>query len=71
MVREALRDATKPISAGEIAAAFVTAKGLPRSAHQAVAGRVAMFLGKLGAKGEAIRTGKTRNARWAVASERN
>src|SRR5579862_6162012 len=31
LVREALRDATKPLSAGEIAAGIMAAKGLPET----------------------------------------
>jgi hypothetical protein len=71
IVREALRDAKKPLSAGEIAAGFIAERSLPPSSHQVVAGRVAMALGRLGAKGQAVKTGRTRNARWAVASPRS
>ena len=67
LVRERLRDATKPLSAGEIAAGIIAAKGFPEANHAAVTKMIVARLGALTRRGELAKTGTTRNARWAVA----
>jgi hypothetical protein len=66
LVREALRDASKPLAAGEIAAGIVAAKQFPESAHPGIAKMVLCRLRILGKEGAVAKTGTTRDARWAV-----
>jgi hypothetical protein len=66
LVREALRDAGKPLAAGEIAAAVIAAKRFPDTAHLAITKMIVARLGVLAGRGEIAKTGKTRDARWAI-----
>ena len=68
LVRERLRDAAKPLSAGEIAASIIAAKGFPEANHAAVTKMIVARLGALTKRGELTKTGTTRNARWAVSA---
>jgi hypothetical protein len=65
LVREALRDATRPLSAGEIAAAIMAAKGYPEMHYLPIAKMVVQRLGVFAREGAVAKTGKTRDARWA------
>ncbi|HEX4158724.1 MAG TPA: hypothetical protein VHY79_09625 [Rhizomicrobium sp.] len=69
LVREALRDAGKPLAAGEIAAAVIAAKGFPDAAHLAVTKMVIARLGVFAKAGGIAKTGKTRDSRWTVSPE--
>jgi hypothetical protein len=66
LVREALRDANRPLSAGEIAAAIMAAKGFPETHYAAVTKMVVARLGTFARDGAVAKTGKTRDARWAI-----
>jgi hypothetical protein len=66
LVRDMLRDATRPLTAGEIAASIMPAKGFPHSAHLAITKKVVARLGALTKRGEPIKSGKSRDARWIV-----
>ncbi|MGH6877814.1 MAG: hypothetical protein ACREHV_10625 [Rhizomicrobium sp.] len=68
LVREAVRDAGRPLAAGEIAAGVIAAKRFPDAAHPAVTKMIVTRLGGLAKRGEIAKTGKTRDARWAVQS---
>ena len=67
LVREALRDAGKPLSAGEIAAGIVAAKQFPEAVHAGIAKMVLCRLRALGKEGAVAKTGRTRDARWEAA----
>ncbi len=67
LVRDALRHAGKPLSANEIAAHAIATKGLPPSAHAATVQSVLTVLNMRTRKGEFIKIGKTRDARWPLA----
>lgn len=69
LVREALRDAGKPLAAGEIAAGIIAAKRFPDTAHLAVTKMIVSRLGVLAGKGEIAKTGRTRDARWTANSD--
>jgi hypothetical protein len=64
-----MRDAGKPLAAGEIAAGIIAAKQFPDVAHLAVTKMAVARLGVLAKRGEIAKIGMTRNARWAVGSE--
>jgi hypothetical protein len=66
LIRDALRQADKPLSATEIAASCIAAKGLPPSAHAATVHSVLTVLNIRTRKGELTKTGTTRNAKWAT-----
>jgi hypothetical protein len=66
LVREAMRDAGKPLAAGEIAAGIIAAKHFPDAAHLAVTKMIVARLNVLAGRGEIAKTGKTRDARWLV-----
>jgi len=66
LVREALRDAGKPLAAGEIAAAIIAAKRFPDAAHLAVTKMIVARLGAFAKRGEVVKTGVSRNARWGI-----
>src|SRR5580704_13284364 len=68
IVRDALRDAPEPLTAGQIASQAIAAKGLPSSAHTVVTDMAKYALGALTRDGAAVKTGRARNARWAVAN---
>jgi hypothetical protein len=68
LVREAMRDAGKPLAAGEIAAGIIAAKHFPDAAHLAVTKMVVARLSVLAKRGEIAKTGMTRDARWSVAA---
>jgi hypothetical protein len=63
---DALRKATGPITAGDIALWIVRDKGLPMSAKEAVTEMVLGTLRALVRRGTVTKTGTSRNARWAV-----
>jgi hypothetical protein len=66
LVRDALRDAAKPLSAGEIAAAIMAAKGFPEAHFLPVTKMVLARLNRAAADGEISKTGRTRDARWSI-----
>lgn len=68
LVREALRDAAKPLSAGEIAAAIMAAKGFPEAHYLPVSKMVLARLNRAALDGIVAKTGKTRDARWSIAN---
>ncbi len=68
LVRDALRVAGKPLSATEIAAHAIAAKGLPPSAHAATVQSVLTVLNVRARKGEFAKTGRTRDARWETSA---
>jgi hypothetical protein len=63
---DALRQATGPITAGEIASGAIRDIGLPASAKEAVTEMVLGTLRGLVRRGTVVKTGVSRNARWAV-----
>jgi|SRR5579871_1379309 len=67
LVRDALRTANRPLSAGEIAASIMAAKGFPEAHYTAVTKMVVSRLGAFARSGAVAKTGKTRDARWTVA----
>jgi hypothetical protein len=69
LVRETLRDAAKPLSAGEIAAAIMAAKGFPETHYAAVTKMVVAKLNRFALDGGVAKTGKTRDARWRVSEK--
>ena len=66
LVRDRIREASKPLAAGEIAASIIAAKGFPDAAHLAVTKMVVGRLNVLAKRGELAKTGKTRDARWSA-----
>jgi hypothetical protein len=66
LTMDALRKATGPLSAGEIAAHAIAAKGLPGTAQASVTAHVLAILGKLKARGSVQKSGTTRNALWTT-----
>jgi hypothetical protein len=69
LVREALRDARKPLAAGEIAAGIVAAKQFPEAAHPGIAKMVLCRLRALGKEGAVAKSGTTRDSRWGIVTE--
>src|ERR1019366_9182788 len=63
---DALRKATGPITASEIAARAVRDKELPASAKEAVTEMVLGTLRGLVRRSTAVKTGSSRNAKWAI-----
>jgi hypothetical protein len=70
LVREVLRDASKPLAAGEIAAGIIAAKQFPEAVHGYVAKMVLCRLRALGKEGAVAKIGTTRDSRWAIATLR-
>lgn len=66
LARDALREAGRPLTLAEIASAAVAAKGLPESACGPTMEILGPVLAGLVRKGEAVKTGRTRGAKWAV-----
>jgi len=66
LIRETLRDAAKPLSAGEIAATIGAAKGYPPASLPAITKMILARLNVLTIRGEITKTGRTRDARWAI-----
>ncbi|HEY1614823.1 MAG TPA: hypothetical protein VGF97_14145 [Rhizomicrobium sp.] len=66
LVRDAMRQAGKPLTATEIAAHAIAAKGLPASAHAATVASVATVLNLGARRGEFQRVGTTKGARWTL-----
>ncbi|HEY3637017.1 MAG TPA: hypothetical protein VGK90_02610 [Rhizomicrobium sp.] len=66
LVRETLRDASRPLSAGEIAASIMAAKGFPEAHYLPVSKMVVSRLGAFAREGVVAKSGKTRDARWAI-----
>jgi hypothetical protein len=72
LVMDALRLATGPLAAADIATAIMRAKGaaMDDAAFKAiVTDRVLAVLRRLAKRGEVARTGTSRNAQWAVMPE--
>jgi hypothetical protein len=69
LVRQQLRDAPTPLTPSQIVANILAAKGLPDSLQDTVTGMVRSTLGILGRRGEFTKTGRTKNAKWAVAAQ--
>ena len=67
----ALRNAIQPITAGEIAAIAIRDKELPASAKEAVTEIVLGTLRGLVRRGTAVKTGTSRDARWAITPSEN
>jgi hypothetical protein len=67
----ALRKATYPITAGEIALVAIREKALPSSAKDAVTEMVLGTPRGLVRRETAVKTGTSRNARWAIAPLEN
>jgi hypothetical protein len=71
LVMDALRLATGPLSAGDIASAVLRAKGAAMDDEAfkvLVAERILGILRKLAKRGDVIKTGASRNAQWVLAS---
>jgi hypothetical protein len=66
LVREALRDANRPLSAGEITAAIMAAKGFPEAHFLPVTKMVLARLNRAALDGTIAKTGRTRDARWML-----
>jgi hypothetical protein len=66
LVRDALRQAGKPLTACEIADSCIAAKGLPLSAHAATIHSVNTVLSIGARRGHFAKQGTTRNARWSA-----
>jgi len=69
LILTALRNATGPITAGEIATITIRDRGLPSSAKETVTEMVLGTLRGLVRRGTAVKTGNSRNAKWAVPSQ--
>jgi hypothetical protein len=70
LVMDALRLASGPITAADIAAAIMRAKGAAKdddALKAVIAERVLVILRRLIKRGEAVKTGTSRDAKWAVA----
>lgn len=68
LIRDTMRAAGKPLSAGEIAASILAAKGYPDSSHLAITKMIIARLNAFMKQGSVVRHGKTRGAKWAVAA---
>lgn len=68
LVRDALREAGKPISAPEIVSYVLKAGGHDESARPTVGPRVRGSLAYLERRGEIAKSGEQKAARWSVAS---
>jgi hypothetical protein len=68
LVRETLRDAAKPLSAGEITAAIMAAKGITEAHYLPVTKMVLARLNRAALDGVVVKSGNTRDARWSVSS---
>jgi hypothetical protein len=71
LVREALRDAGRPLAAGEIAAGIIAARHFPDAAHMPVAKMILSRLRVLERAGEIAKTGTTRDSRRAISDNFN
>jgi hypothetical protein len=69
MVRDMLREAGQPITAGEVTRTIMAAKGFPEDHYLAVTKMVVARLGAFARSGAVVKTGKTRDAQWALAPE--
>jgi hypothetical protein len=69
LILMALRNATGPITAGGIATITIRDRGLPSSAKETVTEMVLGTLRGLVRRGTAVKTGNSRNAKWAVPSQ--
>ena len=68
---DALRKASGPITAGEIATIAIHDKALPSSAKEAVTVMVLGTLRGLVRRGTAVKTGTSRNAQWVIPPAEN
>ncbi len=66
LIGETMRDAAKPLSAGEIAATIIAAKGYRSGSHLAITKMIVARLKAFAGQGGVTRLGKTRGAKWAV-----
>jgi hypothetical protein len=70
LTQDALRTASGPLTSAEIAAAVMQAKGMPPDdapLKEIVAARALTVLRRLAKRGTAMKSGSSRNARWALA----
>ena len=68
LTQDALRTASGPLTSPEIAAAVMQAKGMPpddAAFKEIVAARVLTVLRRLAKRGTVVKSGLSRNARWA------
>ena len=68
LTQDALRTASGPLTSPEIAAAVMQAKGMPpddAAFKEIVAARVLTVLRRLAKRGTVVKSGPSRNARWA------
>jgi len=70
LTQDALRTASGPLTAAEIAAIVMQAKGMPAddaAFKEIVAERALTVLRRLAKRGTAVKSGTSRNAQWALA----
>ncbi len=70
LIQDALRTASAPLTAAEIADAVMQAKGVPSADvafKEIVAERVLTVLRRLAKRGVVVRSGNSRNAQWTLA----
>lgn len=70
LTQDALRAASGPLTSAEIAAAVIQAKGMPpgdAAFKEIVAARALTVLRRLAKHGTVVKSGTSRNARWALA----
>jgi hypothetical protein len=70
LTQDALRMALGPLTSGEIAAAVMHAKGMPpgdAAFKEIVADRTLTVLRRLAKRGAAVKSGTSRDAKWALA----
>jgi hypothetical protein len=69
LMRDALRTASMPLTSAEIAAAVMQAKGMPANDtafKEIVAARALTVLRRLAKRGAAVKSGTSRDAKWAL-----
>ena len=70
LTQDALRTASGPLTSAEIASAVMQAKGMPSgdaAFKEIVAERVLTVLRRLAKRGEAVKSGTSRDGQWALA----
>jgi hypothetical protein len=71
LTQDVLRTASGPLTSAEIGAAVMQAKGIPSgdaAFNEIVAARVLTVLRRLVKRGAAVKSGASRDAKWALAS---
>jgi hypothetical protein len=69
LTQDALRTASGPLTSAEIAGAVMQAKGMPpgdAAFKESVAGRTLTVLRRLAKHGTAVKSGTSRNTKWAL-----